>query len=83
MGAHAADGSDTVIRRTTTNQQLGPFVEKPAKPTFASPILFSAAWAESTAEASVWLTRAAASPGNEQAAAINQLRARIERSISR
>ena len=33
--AHAADGSDTVIRRTSTNQNLGPFVEKPAKPTFA------------------------------------------------
>lgn len=35
MGAHAADGSDTVVRRTSTNQNLGPFVEKPAKPTFA------------------------------------------------
>jgi nicotinamidase-related amidase len=35
MGAHAADGSDTVVRRTTTAQNLGPFVEKPAKPTFA------------------------------------------------
>lgn len=35
MGAHAADGSDTVVRRTSTNQNLGPFVEKPAKPTFS------------------------------------------------
>lgn len=35
MGAHAADGSDTVVRRTSTNQNLEPFVEKPAKPTFA------------------------------------------------
>lgn len=35
MGAHAADGSDTVIRRTSTDQNLGPFLEKPAKPTFA------------------------------------------------
>ena len=34
-GAHAADGSDTVVRRTSTNQNLEPFVEKPAKPTFA------------------------------------------------
>lgn len=35
MGAHASDGSDTVVRRTSTNQNLGPFVERPAKPTFA------------------------------------------------
>jgi ureidoacrylate peracid hydrolase len=35
MGAHAADGSDTVIRRTSTTQHLEPFVIKPAKPTFA------------------------------------------------
>lgn len=34
-GAHAADGSDTVVRRTSTNQRLEPFVEMPAKPTFA------------------------------------------------
>jgi ureidoacrylate peracid hydrolase len=35
MGAHAADGSDTVVRRTSLTQNLEPFVEKPAKPTFA------------------------------------------------
>jgi nicotinamidase-related amidase len=34
-GAHAADGSDTVVRRTSTNQKLEPFVEMPDKPTFA------------------------------------------------
>ena len=35
VGSHAADGSDIVVRRTSTSQNLEPFVAKVAKPTFA------------------------------------------------